>query len=135
VSSIYLSIGERVGLIGLAIFLITMLVIGLTGLRAWRRRVETPEGEMLLGLLAALSSALTVGVFDHYYFNITFPHMAALFWIICGMILALAAPGRTRRSPASIDGVLRARQDRDLPGRERGNARRAGERASGSGFL
>jgi O-antigen ligase len=135
VSSIYLSIGERVGLIGLAIFLITVAVIGLSGLRSWRRRIETPEGEMLLGLLAALSSALTVGVFDHYYFNITFPHMAALFWIICGMILALAAPGQIRRSRASTDGDFRARQDRDLPDRERGDARHPGERASESGHL
>ncbi|HEX7104251.1 MAG TPA: O-antigen ligase family protein, partial [Nitrolancea sp.] len=135
VSSIYLSIGERVGLIGLAIFLITIAVIGLSGLSSWRRRSETPEGEMLLGLLAALCSALTVGVFDHYYFNITFPHMAALFWIICGMILALAAPGRMRRSRVLNDGVVGARQDRDLPDRERGDARHSGERASESGHL
>jgi O-antigen ligase len=126
VSSIYLTIGERVGLIGLAIFLIVMLAIGLTGLRAWHSQVETPQGEMLLGLLAALCSALTVGIFDHYYFNITFPHMAALFWIICGMILALAAPGRTRRSRASTDGDFRARQDRDLFDRELGNAGHSG---------
>ncbi|HVX30929.1 MAG TPA: O-antigen ligase family protein [Nitrolancea sp.] len=135
VSSIYLSIGERVGLIGLAIFLIVVAVIGLTGVRAWRRQVETPEGEMLLGMLAALSSALTVGVFDHYFFNITFPHMAALFWITCGMILALAAPGRMRRPRASNDGVIGARQDPDLPDRERSDARHSGQRAPRSSRL
>ena len=135
VSSVYLSIGERVGLIGLVIFLVTIAVIGLTGLSSWRRRVETPEGEMLLGLLAALSSALTVGIFDHYYFNITFPHMAALFWIICGMILALAAPGRMPRSRESVYGELHARQDRGLPGRKRGDARHPGEPATESSHL
>jgi len=56
-----------------------------------------------LGLLAALASALVVGIFDHYYFNITFPHMAALFWVVCGMILALASPG----IPATSHGLDR----------------------------
>jgi O-antigen ligase len=92
VSSIYLSIGERVGLVGLLVFLVTIATIGLAGLRSWRACADTARGDMLLGLLAALSSALVIGIFDHYYFNITFPHMAAIFWIICGMILALASP-------------------------------------------
>ena len=47
---------------------------------------------MMLALLAALASAMTVGIFDHYFFNITFPHMTALFWIVCGIILALSKP-------------------------------------------
>jgi polysaccharide biosynthesis protein PslJ len=107
VSSIYLSIGERVGLVGLLIFLVTIATIALTGFRAWRGCADTPRGDLLLGLLAALASALVVGIFDHYYFNITFPHMAALFWIVCGMILALAAPARATTKPRirSADGV------------------------------
>ncbi len=105
VSSIYLTIGERVGLVGLAIFLIAVGSIAITGLRRWRVDRDSVRGDMLLGLLAALASALTVGIFDHYYFNITFPHMTALFWIVCGMILALGmpVPGRKRqRSPSVI---------------------------------
>jgi O-antigen ligase len=101
VSSIYLSIAERVGLVGLTIFLIAVGVIFVKGFRAWRENRETQRGELLLAYLAALFSALTVGVFDHYFFNITFPHMAALFWIICGMILALSArPPVLRPLPA-----------------------------------
>ncbi len=92
VSSIYLTLGERVGLVGLAIFLIAVGSIALAGFRAWRRDPDSVRGDLLLGLLAALASALTVGIFDHYYFNITFAHMTALFWIVCGMILALSAP-------------------------------------------
>ncbi len=92
VSSIYLTLGERVGLVGLAIFAVTVGSIAYRGFRAWRRDPDSVRGELLLGLLAALVSALTVGIFDHYYFNITFAHMTALFWIVCGMILALSAP-------------------------------------------
>ncbi len=99
VSSIYLTIGERVGLVGLLIFLITIGSIALAGWRRWRSDKDSERGDLLLGLLAALVSALTVGIFDHYYFNITFPHMTALFWITCGIILALAAPVNDRGRP------------------------------------
>ncbi len=99
VSSIYLNIGERVGLVGLLIFLITIGSIVLAGWRRWRIDPDSERGDLLLGLLAALASALTVGIFDHYYFNITFPHMTALFWIVCGIILALAAPVADRGRP------------------------------------
>lgn len=98
VSSIYLAIAERTGLFGLAVYLITVGMIGLTGLRSWRGRPDSQAGDLELGLLAALATALVVGVFDHYFFNIEFPHMSALFWIVCGLILALALPGRSRRS-------------------------------------
>jgi hypothetical protein len=98
VSSIYLTIGERVGLVGLAIFLITVASILLAGWKRWRTTTDTQQGDLLLGLVAALVSALTVGVFDHYYFNITFPHMTALFWIICGITLALSRPIPKERS-------------------------------------
>lgn len=94
VSSIYLTLGERVGLVGLLIFLITVGSILLFGLRYWKANRDSIRGDIVLGLLAALSSALTVGIFDHYYFNITFPHMTALFWIVCGMILALGTSAK-----------------------------------------
>ncbi len=92
VSSIYLTLGERVGLVGLALFLITVGSIAIVGLKRWRSEVDSERGDMMLALLAALASAMTVGIFDHYFFNITFPHMTALFWIVCGIILALSKP-------------------------------------------
>lgn len=98
VSSIYLAIAERAGLITLAVFLIAVGTIWVTGFRSWRRRRETAEGDLDLALLATLSSALAVGVFDHYFFNIQFPHMVALFWMIGGLILALADLPRPRRA-------------------------------------
>lgn len=98
VSSIYLVIGERIGLVGLTVFLVAVGSVALAGFRVWRARRESVAGELTLGLLAALASALVVGVFDHYFFNITFPHMAALLWIVCGLILAHAFPPGDRRT-------------------------------------
>lgn len=101
VSSIYLTIGEETGLLGLAVFLLAVGSVALAGFRHWRETGESAEGDLQLALFAALLTALADGVFDHFYFNIEFAHMAALLWIICGLILALSIPpgrraGRTR---------------------------------------
>jgi uncharacterized membrane protein YedE/YeeE len=44
---------------------------------------------MLAGLLAALSAACTAGILDHYFFNLVFPHMAALFWLLAGLVMVI----------------------------------------------
>lgn len=103
VSSIYLTIAEQTGLLGAALFVLAVGSVLLTGFRFWRGRRDSPEGDLSLTLLAALGSALTVGLVDHYFFNISFPHMAALFWILSGLVLALAIPnGRQSRQPMAI---------------------------------
>jgi hypothetical protein len=33
-----------------------------------------------------------VGLVDHYFFNIRFAHMAALFWTLAGLLVALTSP-------------------------------------------
>ena len=38
------------------------------------------EREATLALAGALVAAVVAGVLDHYFFNITFSHMVALFW-------------------------------------------------------
>jgi polysaccharide biosynthesis protein PslJ len=88
VSSIYLAMGQRIGLIGLAAFL---ALIGF-----WyaltRRALATADEEQvswLLGCQAAIVAALAVGLADHYYFNIEFSHMVALFWGVAGLALAI----------------------------------------------
>ncbi len=43
---------------------------------------------ILLGSAAAVVGALTVGIGDHYYFNIEYPHMVALMWLCIAMALA-----------------------------------------------
>ena len=46
---------------------------------------------LLLGYGGAVLGALVSGVFDHYWFNMTYPHMTVLFWLFVG--LATAAIG------------------------------------------
>ncbi|MFL5732904.1 MAG: O-antigen ligase family protein, partial [Chloroflexia bacterium] len=101
VSSLYLTIAERTGLPGLAIFLVTMGIffsIAIPAIAASHRRAPPPgsAGEQawsaldstLLGGTAAILGALVVSVADHFYFNIEFPHMAALLWLSAGLTLA-----------------------------------------------
>lgn len=101
VSSVYLTVAERAGLVGLALFMVTVIIFMVHVLRAVvvshrhaPPRGDPTEGEWslldsaLLGGAAAIFGALVVGVADHYYFNIEFPHMAALFWLVAAMTLA-----------------------------------------------
>jgi O-antigen ligase len=100
VSSVYLTVAERTGLVGLAIFLVTAIIFMVNALRVVvvSHRHAPPRGDpaeeewslldsALLGGTAAIFGALVVGVADHYYFNIEFPHMAALFWLVAGVTL------------------------------------------------
>lgn len=96
VSSIYLTIAERMGLAGLAVFLTTVGVFLVKALGSLRRLADDRWSTTQIGLIAAIAGALTVGVLDHYYFNIEFPHMVALFWLIIALglvIIRLGAKG------------------------------------------
>jgi hypothetical protein len=84
VSSIYLAMGQRLGLVGLAIFL---AIIGAWFLRSLRLMPTLDEegASWLLGTQAGVVAALAVGLADHYFFNIEFSHMGALFWGCVGL--------------------------------------------------
>jgi O-antigen ligase len=92
VSSIYLALAERVGLVGLFSFLGIVAAFFSGSLRAMRAAFDTRDsdrGAQLLGLQAAIVAALAVGLLDHYFFNIEFSHMVALFWGSIGLALAI----------------------------------------------
>lgn len=89
VSSIYLTIAEQSGLIGLAVFLVAVGVMIWIGLKAVFTMPAGAHADLVLTAFAALAAMLTVGLVDHYFFNIQFPHMATLFWIVAGLIVAL----------------------------------------------
>jgi polysaccharide biosynthesis protein PslJ len=89
VSSIYLTIAERAGLIGLTMFLAAVGVIFWRGLRASTASHSDARADLAVCFTGALAAALTVGLVDHYFFNPQFPHMATLLWIIAGVIVAL----------------------------------------------
>jgi O-antigen ligase len=110
VSSLYLLIAEQIGLVGLFLFIVVVATCFVVTLRAWRRLPpgHPLEGD-LLGYQAALAGALVGGVFDHFFFNINFIHLVALFWVVVGLAVAAArlvdstAPVR----PTTRDGQTR----------------------------
>ncbi len=87
VSSVYLLMAEQMGLIGVGAFLVTIGLIFLEVLTKLGRIADDQLRSTVLGLTAALVAALVAGVFDHHFFNMRFPHVAALFWFVVGLIL------------------------------------------------
>jgi hypothetical protein len=91
VSMLYLLIAEQVGLVGLFLFLVVMATHFVVTTRAWQR---APTGSAVEGYIlayqAALIGALVGGVFDHFFFNIGFIHLVALFWLVMGLGVASA---------------------------------------------
>lgn len=99
VSSVYLTVAERAGLIGLALYLVVLGMVLTRLLRgALRATADDPFGELTLAVGAALVAGCTAAVLDHYFFNLGFPHMVALFWMIAGLG-ELALRLTTRQTP------------------------------------
>lgn len=89
VSMLYLIIAENMGVIGLAMFGAVMVGFFVMAWRAWRRGPNVRMEALLLGYTGAILGALVSGVFDHYWFNMTYPHMTVLFWLYVGMATAV----------------------------------------------
>ena len=91
VSNLYLLIAEQVGLIGLFLYLAVVAIFFATSWHAGRRleRDSLLGGQLLAGQ-AALTGALVGGVFDHFFFNINFIHLVALFWVVMGLTVRAA---------------------------------------------
>ena len=89
VSSIYLTVAEQAGLLGPLLFLTFILVVLLnSGLELYQHR-DGRSDDLLVTLFATFAAILTVGLVDHYFFNIRFVHMVAVFWIVAGLLVAL----------------------------------------------
>jgi hypothetical protein len=89
VSNVYLLIAEQVGLIGLASFLVIVVVFFTQFWRNRRVAARDPELEPLWwGLHAGILGALVGGIFDHYFFNLDFHHSVTLFWLVVGLATA-----------------------------------------------
>jgi len=104
VSSAYLLIAEQMGLVGLAVFVISMSTVFVWSFsrRRWLySAAQMPEGgahlALWLGAHAGLVAALAVGVVDHYFFELSFQPAGSLFWIFVGLCLAASrlAPAAT----------------------------------------
>jgi polysaccharide biosynthesis protein PslJ len=88
VSSIYLLVGEHTGLVGLGLFLLVLVVIGLQGLRTALFAPVVEDRFLAATLLAPALAGALVGNLDHYFMNPVFPHMVALFWLYLGLLAA-----------------------------------------------
>jgi hypothetical protein len=97
---VYLTVAERTGLVGLAVYLVVLailLTVLMVSVVASFRLAPPRDAESerewsvldaaLLGGAASVVGASFVGLADHYYFNIEFPHMAALFWLSAAVAL------------------------------------------------
>lgn len=102
VSSVYLLIAEQTGLIGLALYLITLAVFFRTLWRTWRQGMPDSLLEsVLLGYGGAIVGVLVGGVFDHYLFNLVYPHMGTLFWMYVGLGVATSRLIAARQSEST----------------------------------
>ena len=103
VSSVYLLIAEEMGLIGLASFLLIIVLFFAQVWRAWPRLApERPAGgaqqATLLGFVASIAGILVGGILDHYFFNLDFPSSVSIFWLYLGLAIAalrIAAPAES----------------------------------------
>jgi len=88
VSNVYMLIAEEMGLIGLAAFLFIVGSFFVQVWHAWPRvRLHTGLEAILLGLAASLAGILVGGIFDHYFFNLSFPHSVSIFWLYLGLAM------------------------------------------------
>jgi O-antigen ligase len=99
VSSVYLLMAEEMGLVGLSIFLVIMAVFFGWAVRVLRTVRDPALEPILLGLVAALCGAMVGGLFDHYFFNLSFPHASTLYWLFVALgsssILAMSESPET----------------------------------------
>ncbi len=80
VSSIYLTVAEQTGLLGLAAYLATVATALAVAVRAWISARGTENGDLALGLVAGSLAAFIIGLMDHYFMNPAFSHMAFMLW-------------------------------------------------------
>ena len=90
VSSLYLLMAEEMGVIGVLSFLGVIIGFFIFLWQGWRALTHSGQSNprleaLLLGIGAAVAGVMVGGIFDHYLFNLVYPHMAVLFWLYLGL--------------------------------------------------
>ncbi len=95
VASMYLIMANQIGLVGLLLYVTTMIAVFVYGLSTWRRVRSNPDlNAIFLGYHAALLTALVNAVADLYFFRLDFQASITLFWITVALALASARIAR-----------------------------------------
>jgi O-antigen ligase len=103
VSNVYLLIAEEMGLIGLAAFLLVIVLFFRQAWLAWPGVAQHVGQEAIfLGLVASVAGILVGGLLDHYFFNLAFPHSVAIFWLYLGLAMVAVRLGRGEGTPSSL---------------------------------
>ncbi|GIK64242.1 MAG: O-antigen polymerase [Chloroflexota bacterium] len=89
VANTYLTIASNSGIVGLVVYLITLLSVFGYG---YRHRAEIDQNNKIndiwLGLFAGVVAAMVGGMFDHFYFNIEYQATSLTVWFFVGLLLA-----------------------------------------------
>lgn len=89
VANLYLLIANQIGLVGLALYAVTMIGVLIYGLRAWRYAKHDENLDSIhLGYHAAVVAALVNGIGDFYYFRLDYQGSILLFWLTVSLALA-----------------------------------------------
>ncbi len=98
VSMVYLAIASMMGIPALLLFCGILLAPLLQFLGTpWRGHPLEP---WVLGLAGAVIGLVMTGVFDHFYINLLYPHMSALYWLLLGTCTAALRLMRSDRGLA-----------------------------------
>ena len=73
-------------------------------LQALVAALEREKEALLLGYTGAILGALVSGIFDHYWFNMTYPHMTVLYWLYVGMATAVILIAASSKNGSVADG-------------------------------
>jgi O-antigen ligase len=95
VASVYLTIGQQMGVLGLLSFGAVMATI--FGYAYFNRHYFNNQerlDSLWLGLYAAIIGGLVAGIFDHYLINIDFHHAVTVFWLFVGLAVAATRLGK-----------------------------------------
>jgi hypothetical protein len=91
------------GLVGVGLYLLVSIVFFHLVYYTWRalpphHHLEAP----LLGYTLAVAGAMVGGIFDHFFFNITFIHLVAVYWLCMGLGVATVQLAKAEmQSPSS----------------------------------